>query len=227
MNETNKPASTGLNVVIEENVTFGKNVTVGHNVVIKEGTIIGDNVTIGDMTVVGKRPSSNRKMARKPPAALPPLVLGTSVTIGCGSVLYRGSTLGEGVFVADLSSIRENVTVDTDSIIGRNVIVENNTRIGKRVTVQTGCYVTADMIIEDEVFIGPCCSSSNDKYMGAGNFSHTGPIIKKGAKIGNNTTMLPAVTIGENAIVGAGAVIVKDVPAGTTVVGNPARQIRP
>ena len=82
------------------------------------------------------------------------------------------------------------------------------------------------MEIEDEVFIGPCCSSSNDKYMGMGNFKHQGPIIKRGAKIGNNATLLPAVIIGENAIVGAGSVITKDVPANKTVVGNPGKVIK-
>lgn len=84
-------------------------------------------------------------------------------------------------------------------------MVENNTKIGKRVTIQTGCYITADMTIEDEVFIGPCCSTSNDKYMGMGNYPYQGPTIKRGAKIGNNATLLPAVVIGEHAVIGAGA----------------------
>ncbi|AMA73964.1 N-acetyltransferase [Aneurinibacillus thermoaerophilus] len=106
----------------------------------------------------------------------------------------------EDVLIGDLSSIREDVVVEESSIIGRNVIVEPATAIGKRVTIQTGSYITANMIIEDEVFIGPCCSSSNDKYMGMGNYPHKGPMIKRGAKIGNNATLLPGITIGEKAI---------------------------
>ncbi|MBB2479811.1 N-acetyltransferase [Bacillus sp. APMAM] len=215
----------GENVVIEDNVTIGDNVVIGHNVVIKKDTIIGNRVQIGDLTVLGKTTSSNKKMARKPEKNLDPLVIEDDVTIGCNSVIYRNVHLKNGVFVGDLTSVREKVSVGEDSIVGRNVMVETNTQIGERVTIQTGCYVTADMIIEDDVFIGPCCSSSNDKYMGMGNFEHQGPIIKRGAKIGNNATLLPAVTIGENAIVGAGAVITKDVPDGKTVVGNPGRMI--
>lgn len=215
----------GEHIVIEENVVIGDNVTIGHHVVIKDGTVIGNNVTIGDMVVLGKRPSSNKKMARKPQTDLPHLIIGEACTIGSGVVLYRGSSLDKGAFVGDLTSIREKVTIGEDSIIGRNVIVENNTKIGSKVTVQTGSYITADMIIEDDVFIGPCCSTSNDKYMGEGNYRHAGPIIKRGAKIGNNATLLPGITIAENAIIGAGAVVVRNVEKNQTVVGNPAKAI--
>ncbi|MBO0961860.1 N-acetyltransferase [Neobacillus sp. MM2021_6] len=216
----------GENVVIEENVVIGNNVSIGHNSIIKRDTKIGDFVQIGELTVLGKPTSSNKKMARKPGNILDPLMIGDHVTIGCNCVIYRHVKLEKGSFVGDLTSIRERVTVGEDSIVGRNAIVETNTIIGNRVTIQTGCYITADMVIEDEVFIGPCCSSSNDKYMGMGNFKHQGPIIKRGAKIGNNATLLPAITIGENAIVGAGSVITKDVPANMTVVGNPGRVIK-
>lgn len=220
-----KNVSFGKHVVIEKKAVIGDNVTIGHNVVIKEGTIIDNDVTIGDMVVVGKKPSANKKMARKPKTNLPSLYIGEASTIGSGCVLYTGSTLGKGTFVGDLTSIRENVEIGENSIIGRNVMVENNVTIGSNVTIQTGSYITADMVIEDEVFIGPCCSTSNDKYMGQGNYKHSGPIIKKGAKIGNNATLLPGITIEEMAIIGAGAVVVKDIGKNETVVGNPAKPI--
>jgi acetyltransferase-like isoleucine patch superfamily enzyme len=221
-----KNISIGKNSIIEENVTIGDNVVIGNNVTIKAFTKIGNGVQINDLTVLGKNPSTNKKMARKPSINGDPLVIEDDVIIGCNCVIYRSVLLQKGVFVGDLSSIRENVLVGKDSIIGRNVMVENKTTIGKRVTIQTGCYITADMIIEDNVFIGPCCSTSNDKYMGMGNFEHQGPIIKQGAKIGNNATLLPAVVIGENSIIGAGAVITKDVPSNKTVVGNPGHVIK-
>ncbi|MBS4179630.1 N-acetyltransferase [Lederbergia citrea] len=218
--------SIGENVVIEENVKIGDHVTIGHHVIIKKDTNIGNYAQIGELTVLGKSASSNKKMNRKPEKDLEPLIIGDHVIVGCNSVIYRGVKLETGIFIGDLASIREKVTVGEDSIIGRNAMVETNTKIGKRVTIQTGSYITADMVIEDEVFIGPCCSTSNDKYMGEGNFKHQGPIIRRGAKIGNNATLLPAVTIGENAIVGAGSVITKDVPANNTIVGNPGRIIK-
>lgn len=215
----------GNYVIIEENVLIGDHVTIGNHVIIKKNTKIGNGVQINEFTVLGKDTSTNKKMSRKPSTSKDPLIIENDVIIGCNCVIYRSVLLNNGVFVGDLSSIRENVTVGEDSIIGRNVMVENNTNIGKLVTIQTGCYITADMIIEDNVFFGPCCSTSNDKYMGMGNYKHQGPIIKKGAKIGNNATLLPAVVIGENSIIGAGSVVTKDVPANKTIVGNPGRYI--
>jgi len=215
----------GEHVVIESHVQIGNDVTIGSFVVIKEGTIIGDHTSIGDLVVLGKTPSANKKMARRPGSALPPLVIGSGVKIGSNVVLYRGSTLEDDVLVGDLASIREQVHIGEASIVGRNAIVEPKTTVGKRVTIQTGCYITSDMTIEDEVFFGPCVSTSNDKYMGMGNYPHQGPIVRRGVKIGNNATLLPGITIGEGAIIGAGAVITKDVPAKAVFVGNPGRSI--
>jgi acetyltransferase-like isoleucine patch superfamily enzyme len=216
----------GEHVVIEKNATIGNHVVVGSHVVIKEGTCIGDHAEIGDLVVLGKSPSANKKMARKPIGLLGPLVIGAGVKIGSNTVIYRGVILENDVLVGDLASIRENVTIGEGSIVGRNAIVEPKTIIGRRVTIQTGCYITSDMVIEDDVFLGPCVSTSNDKYMGMGNYAHQGPIIRRGARIGNNATLLPGITIGEEAIVGAGAVITKDVPAKQTYVGNPGKAIR-
>lgn len=218
--------SIGLHVVIEPRVSIGNDVSIGNFVIIKSDTHIGNGVRIGDFSVLGKEPSSNKKMALKPPADLPPLTIHDNVNIGCSVVLYKGVTLENDVLVGDMASIRERVTVEESSIIGRNVMIEPKTIIGKRVTIQTSSYITSDMIIEDHVFIGPCCSTSNDKYMGLGNYHHQGPIIKKQARIGNNATLLPGITIGEQAVVGAGAVITKDVPPKQTYVGNPGKPIK-
>lgn len=222
---TGNHVSMGQSVVIEPGVSIGDNVVIGHFVVIKSGTVIGSGVQIGDMCVLGKAPSSNRKMAMKPPLELPPLIIGDDVKIGCGVVLYRGVKLANDVLVGDMASVRERVAIGESTIIGRNVIVEPKTVIGNRVTVQTSSYITSDMIIEDDVFIGPCCSTSNDKYMGRGNYPHQGPIIKRQARIGNNATLLPGIVIGERAVIGAGTVVTKDVPNDQTIIGNPGKPI--
>src|SRR5699024_379112 len=220
-----KNVTMGEHVVIEKNVVIGEDVVIGHHVIIKAETIIGDQVMIDDLVSLGRAPTSNKKMARKPADDLAPLVIGDHVKICCNCVVFRVSTISEGVCIGDLASIREKVKVGKGSIIVRDAIVENNTRIGGRVTIQTSAYVTADMVIEDEVFIGPCFSSSNDKYMGEGNYPLQGPVLKKGAKIGNNATFLPGVVVGEKAIVGAGAVVTKNIKANSIAVGNPANQL--
>lgn len=216
----------GEHVIIEPGVVIGDDVAIGNFVVIKQGTNIGNGVHIGDLCVLGKRPASNPKMSQKPPVDLPPLMIGDRVKVGCSVVIYCGVNLSEDVFVGDMASIRERVSIGNSSIIGRNVIVEPKTEIGSRVTVQTSSYITSDMVIEDHVFIGPCCSTSNDKYMGLGNYPHQGPIIRRHARIGNNATLLPGITIGEQAVVGAGTVVTKDVPPGETVAGNPGKPIK-
>jgi len=224
--QISKNVTMGEHVVIEKNVVIGEDVVIGHHVIIKAGTVIGNHVMIDDLVSLGRAPTSNKKMARKPVNDLAPLVIEDHVKIGSNCVVYRGSTISEGVFIGDLASIREKVKVGKGSIIGRNAMVENNTCIGERVTIQTSAYVTADMLIEDEVFIGPCFSSSNDKYMGEGNYPHQGPVLKKGAKIGNNAIFLPGVVIGEKAIVGAGAVVTKNVKDHDVVIGNPANPLK-
>ncbi|MFP3886601.1 DapH/DapD/GlmU-related protein [Priestia filamentosa] len=220
-----KGVSIGSYVVIEEGVIIGDYVTIGHHCIIKSGVVLKDHIIIGDMVILGQRTSSNKKMARKPSKHLGELIIEEDTIIGSQVTLYKGSKISEGVFLADYVSIREQVEVGSHSIIGRQAMIEPNTSIGSYVTIQTGSYITADTIIEDEVFIGPCCSMSNDKYMASGKGIHKGPIIRKGAKIGNNATLLPEIEIGEQAVVGAGAVVTKSIPAQEVFVGNPARKL--
>lgn len=221
-----KDVIMGEHVVIEEHVRIGNNVTIGHHVVIKKDTVIEDGVTISELTLLGRMPSANKGMARKPSKKLSPLTIEKDVKIGSHNVIYRGSTISEGVLLGDLASVRENVEIGKHSIIGRSAIVENNTRIGEMVTIQTNSYITANMVIEDGVFIGPCFSSSNDNGMGDGNEELRGPILKANCKIGNNASLLPGIIVGDHAVVGAGAVVTKNVKSYTTVVGNPAKHLR-
>lgn len=214
----------GENVVVEEGVIIGDFVTIGHNSVIKKDTIIGNYASIGNLTSLGKSPSGNVKMIKNSTTATPPLVIGEGVKIGDNCVIYRGGVLHDHTFIGDLASIREYVELGEKSVVGRNAILENNTKIGNSVTIQTGSYITAYMVIEDNVFIGPCCSTSNDKYMRSGGIGLKGPIIKYGAKIGNNATLLPGITLGKESIVGAGTVVVHDVPDYKTVMGVAGKQ---
>jgi acetyltransferase-like isoleucine patch superfamily enzyme len=219
-------AGIGKNVVIEDNVHIGENVTIGHNTVILEGTYIGNHVSIGSNCVLGVKPAGNKKM-RKSDSSQQPLRIQSHTRIGSLVTIYSNTEIHENVFIGDHASIRENSTVGSGSVIGRGAMVELNTRIGKNVTVQTLAYVTGDTILEDNVFLGPCVSMSNDKYMGAREFTLKGPHVKNGAKIGNNASLLPGITVGEQAIVGAGSVVTKDVDGHALCAGVPAKEITP
>ncbi|SDI21208.1 transferase hexapeptide (six repeat-containing protein) [Alteribacillus persepolensis] len=218
-------AVVGKFVVIEEGVQLGENVSIGHHAVILKGTKIGDNVHIGSHCVIGIKPGGNKNM-RKFKHSKQHLVIGDNVRIGSHASIYSSSSIDKDVFIADQASIRENVTIGAGTIVGRGAIVEVNTKIGRNCTIQTLGYVTAETHIEDNVFIGPCVSMSNDKYMGTQNEKLKGPYICNGSKIGNNASLLPGVTVGKKSVVGAGAVVTHDVPEKSTVAGVPARKMK-
>lgn len=220
-----KSVTLGDHVVIEEDVTIGENVVIGHHSVILKGTTIEDNVMIGSHSVLGIEPQATKSM-RGITKAKKPLVIHSGTKIGNLTSIYAGTKIGNRVFIGDHASIREHVSIGDQSVVGRAAIIELNTTIGKNCTIQTLAYVTGDTVMEDNVFIGPCVSMSNDKYMGAKDYQLQGPIIKKGAKIGNNASLLPGVIIGQNTVVGAGAVVTKHTGSNQTVAGIPAKSIK-
>jgi len=225
MSDIPRSAKIGKNVVIEDDVKIGENVFIGHNTIILSGTEIGDNVVIGFNCVLGIQPISNKRM-RKISKNYNQLVLKENTRIGNLVSIYSGTLVAENVFIGDHASIRENVIIEEGTVIGRGAIVELNSKIGKKCTIQTLVYVTGDTVIEDNVFIGPCVSMSNDKYMGAKPYTLVGPYIKHNAKIGNNASLLPGITIGKRTIIGAGAVVTKDIDDDEIVAGVPAKAMK-
>lgn len=223
MSHISDTAQFGDNVIIEDDVHIGDNVIIGHNSVILRGTKIGNNVSTGCNCVLGIKPTVNKRMRKT--SNLTELVIESGTRIGHLVSIYSSTRVGENVFIGDHASIRENTIVGDETVIGRAAIVELNTKIGKSCTIQTQSYVTGDTVIEDNVFIGPCVSMANDKYMGAQSYNLKGPYIKHGAKIGNNASLLPGIKIGKETIVGAGSVVTKDLEDRIVAVGVPAKRI--
>ena len=123
----------------------------------------------------------------------------------------------------------QRAAADHDVVVGRGSLVENDTTIGALTKIQAHAYITAYSVLEEEVFIAPCVATTNDNFMGRTERRHElikGPTIRRGARVGGAAVLCPGVEIGEEAFVGAGAVVVRDVPPRAMVVGNPARQIR-
>ncbi|MCC6831302.1 MAG: N-acetyltransferase [Thermoleophilia bacterium] len=213
------------NLVLGEGVVIGEDVEIGANVVIRDGTVIGDGCVIQDNVVLGKQPRlSARSTAKRDP--LPPLVLGAGAAVCSGAVVYAGTNVGEKAIIGDLASVRERCTVGDGAVIGRGVCVENDTRIGARCKVQSNSYITAYSELEDDVFIAPCVTTTNDNFMGRTEERHElikGAIIRRGARVGGGVVILPGIEIGEEAFVAAGALVTKDVPGGKLVAGLPAK----
>lgn len=138
-------------------------------------------------------------------------------------------------YVGDDTSVWQFCVILEDARIGKNcnicaqVLIEGDVVIGDNVTVKSGVQLWNGTRIEDNVFIGPNATFTNDRLPRSKQYPESFCVttVKRGASIGANATILPGITIGENAMVGAGAVVTADVAAGTTVVGNPAKQIRP
>jgi acetyltransferase-like isoleucine patch superfamily enzyme len=160
---------------------------------------------------------------------LPPLAVGDGCLIGTGVVLYRGCTLGRRVLVADLATVREDVTVGDRTIVGRGVTIENKCTIGRFVKLESESYITAYSTLEDRVFIAPGVTPSNDNFIGrtAERFKHfKGTTVKRGARVGVGAVLLPGVVIGEDALVAAGSVVTRDVPPRKIALGAPAKPWR-
>jgi len=224
-----KNVTLGYNVVVEDDVIIHDNATIGHNVVIRKDTVIGEGCTIADNTVLGKEPFKASISATTEEKSWPGLIIGRHVIIGANCVIYRGAILKDYTFVGDLSSIREDVEIGEYTVIGHGVTIENKTKIGKYVKIETEAYITAMSLIEDYCFIAPEVTFTNDNFLGRTEQRKRyfkGPILRKGARIGANATILPGIEIGEDALIAAGAVVTRNVPPRKIYVGVPAKEFR-
>jgi acetyltransferase-like isoleucine patch superfamily enzyme len=197
--------------------------------IVYPGTVLGDGVKVLEYAVVGKQPSlSPRSTAKRDP--LEPAEIGEGTIVSTGAVVFAGTKIGARVILGDQSCVRERVVVGDDVVIGRGSLVENDTTIGAMTKIQAEAYITAYSTLEDHVFIAPCVVTTNDDFMGRTERRKAlvkGPTIRRGARIGGGAILLPGVEIGEEAFVGAGAVVTKPVEPRMLVVGSPARVMRP
>lgn len=217
----------GKNVIIEDNVVIGDNVEIGDNVIIKKDVQIGKNCKILDSAILGKMPAvASMSATTGAVKEIPPLVIGELVTVGAGTILYRGANISDKVFFGDLATLREDVTVGTGTIIGRGATVENKVLIGKKTKIESNAYITAFSTVSDYCFVAPGVTFSNDNFVGRTEERKkhfAGPTLKRGARIGAGSVLLPGVIIGEDALIAAGSVVTKDVPPRVIVMGSPAK----
>lgn len=129
--------------------------------------------------------------------------IGNATRVGTFTLIHAGARIGSAVTIGSHCNICD-------------------CKIGDRVSIQTACHITRGVIIEDDVFIGPGVITLNDKLTDS---AMTYPRIGRGARVGGGSVILPGVSIGAGAVIGAGSVVTKDVPAGATLVGNPARAL--
>jgi acetyltransferase-like isoleucine patch superfamily enzyme len=192
---------------------------------VYEGTVLGAGVRVLEHAVVGKQPSLGASStAKRDP--LPPAEIGAGTVISTGAIVFAGSHVGASCIVGDQSCIRERVRMGDNCVLGRGSLIENDTTVGAGTRIQANAYITAYSTLEEDVFIAPCVVTTNDNYMGRTEQRRAemrGPTIRRSARVGGGAILCPGVEVGEEAFVGAGAVVTKDVPPHKLVVGNPAR----
>jgi acetyltransferase-like isoleucine patch superfamily enzyme len=207
-------------------VRLGEGVRFGAFVVVHAGTVIGDACAIEDHVVLGKRPllaASSRAGGE-----LAALELARGVRVGTGAVVCAGASIAAGTIIGDQAFVRERAAIGEGSVIGRGSVVDNYVRVGERVKVQTNVYLAAFTTVEDDVFIGPGVTSTNDDTMGrhpAGS-ALRGALLRRACRVGAGAVLTPGVEIGAEAFVAAGSVVTRDVPARAVVMGAPARVVR-
>ncbi|MFV8333874.1 acyltransferase [Flavobacterium sp. GSP14] len=138
----------------------------------------------------------------------------------------QSTNIGKNTLIWQFCIILKDAIIGEDCNINCNVFIENSVTIGNNVTIKPGVQIWDGITIEDDVMIGPNATFTNDVFPRSKNinFILEKTLIKKGASIGANATILPGIIIGENALIGAGSVVTKDIPANTLWFGNPAIQ---
>ena len=142
-------------------------------------------------------------------------------------IISEGAQIGENTRIGNFVFIRDDTVIGAGCVIGSYVDIEGDVRIGDFVSLQSGCYLTRGVVIENEVFCGPRLVTLNDKAIShrrpSLNFTRRAPRLLRAARVGGGSVLCPGVTIGENALVGAGSLVTRDVPDRSIAMGNPAR----
>ncbi|MEP7177948.1 MAG: acyltransferase [Pseudonocardiales bacterium] len=154
----------------------------------------------------------------------PGLVVGPDARVRSGTTIYVGSRIGARFQTGHNVVIREECAIGDDVSVWSNTIIDYGCHIGNRVKIHSNCYIAQFTEIEDDAFLAPGVGIANDLYPGQAASAHvmSGPWIGTAAQIGVNVTLLPYVRIGAGCLIGAGAVVVHDIPDGCVAFGNPA-----
>jgi acetyltransferase-like isoleucine patch superfamily enzyme len=187
---------------------------------IYPNVVFDGDYTLGPFVIIG-HPSLNH------PDSDIETLLGAGAIIRSHTVIYCGNQIGRGFRTGHGVLIREENEIGDDVSIGSGSIVEHHVRIGHGVRLHSNVFVPEFTVLEDGCWLGPNVVVTNARYPRSPTVKEAlaGAYVERGAKIGANATLLPGVRIGHDALVGAGAVVTKDVPAGAVVVGNPSRTI--
>lgn len=189
-------------------------------------SVIGKNTYLGEDVIIGHPGKAEKNLLFEGrPNDVKGAVIGDECIIRASTVIYSQVVIGDKVRTGHFVLIRENTDIGHDTLIGSGTIIDDNCQIGSNVSIQSGVYIPTNTIIEDNVFIGPRVCFTNDKFMGRRDIEMEGAHVGKFARIGANSTILPGLKIGRDSVIGAGAVVTKDVGEYEIMAGVPAKKI--
>ncbi len=194
---------------------------ISKKAVIHPNVKLGKNCIIEDFVIIGAPPKDSF-------AGEIETIIGDDSIIRSHTVIYAGNRIGNNFQTGNKANIRELNEIGNNVSIGTLSVVEHHVKIGNSVRIHTQVFIPEFTILEDECWLGPNVVITNAKYPKSPNVKKElkGAYIKKQAIIGANSTLLPGITIGEHAFIGAGSVVIRDVPDKCVVAGNPAKIIK-
>jgi acetyltransferase-like isoleucine patch superfamily enzyme len=188
---------------------------------IFKAVTLGEGTVVEDFCVIGSPPRGRVDGELE-------TIIGPDSVIRSHAVIYAGNRIGSRFQTGNKVNIREENEIGDNVSIGTLSVIEHHVKLGNGVRIHTQVFVPEYTVVEDDAWLGPNVVITNAKYPLSPDVKESleGPLIKKGAMVGANATILPGVVIGAYALVGAGSVVTKDVPDRAVVVGNPARVIK-
>ena len=188
---------------------------------IFKAVTLGEGTVVEDFCVIGSPPRGKADGELE-------TIIGPQSVIRSHTVIYAGNRIGNGFQTGNKVNIREENEIGDNVSVGTLSVIEHHVKLGNGVRIHTQVFVPEFTVIEDDAWLGPNVVVTNAKYPLSPGVKESleGPIIRKGAMVGANATILPGVVIGAYALVGAGSVVTKDVPERAVVVGNPAKVIK-
>ena len=219
-----KPSDRAAGLLLGEGVELPEDVLLGGHVIIHDNARIGGGCRLQDAAIIGRR--LGRDLDDPRPHA--PTVLEPGAIVGSVAIVGEGAWIGARAIIGDRAVVREFARVAEEAVIGQAVAVSEGVEVGARSRIQFGTNLAPPATVEEDVFIGPGVVTTNDPTLArlGPDQAMRGPVFRRGCRVGGGAALLPGVEIGEDAIVAARALVTRDVPAGTVVMGAPARVIR-
>lgn len=216
---------------MDDEADIGRNVCIGRFAEVLSGSVIGDNCVIGSRCIIGH--PSKLELQRTDFSATSPkvsdLIVKEPVTkIGEGSIIRSGSTIYKHVVIGQKLRtghnvlIREHVTIGDACVVGTQAILDGYIRVGSKSMIQSRCYITQSVRMGNGVFISPGCTFFDNKRIILGE-GLEGTTVEDYVRVGGGTEILPGITIGKFALVGAGSLVTKDIPPKAIAYGVPAK----